>query len=94
VESRLDNYRGTLSIALIMGACLALLVSWLAWNICEVNCTFARQKALMYLAVPAVVASLLTLAATQAHKTVWWVSFGMTAVLLATWLAAALVISP
>jgi hypothetical protein len=93
-DTRTSSYRVPVTVALVVVAVIATWVSSIAWDICEVNCTFARQKALMYLAIPAAIASLITLAATQFHRLVWSISFGISLVLLGAWLVAALVINP
>jgi hypothetical protein len=94
VETRPTGYRGPLSVSLLVGAIVAVIVSNIAWDICEVNCTFARQKALMYLALPAGAAALLAVAVTRSRRIVWGIAFGIAAALLCAWLVAALVISP
>jgi hypothetical protein len=94
VETRPTGHRVPLTVLLLVGAIIAVIASNVAWNICEVNCTFARQKALMYLALPSGAAALVALAATQSRNIVWRVSFGIAAALLCAWLVVLLVVNP
>lgn len=94
LETRPAGHRVPLTVFLLWGAVVAVIISNVAWQICEVNCTFARQKALMYLAIPAGAAALIALAVTRSRSIAWGVSFGIGAAILCAWLVAALVISP
>jgi hypothetical protein len=78
--------RASWTVVVLLGASLAVIYSYFAWDQCEVDCTFARQKAPMYLAVPAGVAALIALAAAQSRRIAWATSFGIAAALLCAWL--------
>jgi hypothetical protein len=88
------DHRVSWTVPVLLGAAVAVILSNVVRNICEVNCTFARQKALMYVAVPAAAAALVALVTTGARRTVWAIAFGIAGVLLCAWLVVLLVVSP